>query len=113
MVAWVSFVCSTQNPRTAFPAFLLREWCKYTYLVFNEQQLTNTSTFTMTIILMVATVSPLFRDILPADIEDSIYLGVQNLRRFNVSVEEFRWHLGVLEHLELARRTRSGKADDH
>lgn len=62
----------------------------------------------MTIILMVATVSPLFVDIIPADIEESIYLGVQNLRRFSVSVEEFHWHLQVLEYLELARR---GQAD--
>lgn len=61
------------------------------------------STFTMTIILIVATVSPLFKDNLPLDIEESIYLGVRNLRRFSVSVEEFKWHLAVLEHLESAR----------
>lgn len=64
----------------------------------------------MTIILMVATVSPLYASILPAGIEESIYLGVQNLRRFSISVEEFEWHLEVLDLLETARRKRAAQA---
>ena len=60
----------------------------------------------MTIILMVATVSPLFADMLPHDVEEAILIGVQNLRRFKNSVKEFTWHLEVLEHMERARRRR-------
>lgn len=58
----------------------------------------------MTIILMVATISPLFDGILPLDTEESIILGVRNLKRFHTSVREFSWHLLVLERLEGARQ---------
>lgn len=64
------------------------------------------STFTMTMILMVATISPLFRDILPIDVEESIASGVRNMRRFSMSVQEFTWHIDVLERLDTARRLR-------
>lgn len=60
----------------------------------------------MTMILMVATVSPLFADMLPHDTEEAILIGVQNLRRFRNSVKEFEWHLEVLECMESARRRR-------
>lgn len=64
----------------------------------------------MAIILIVATVSPLFQDILPIDVEESIASGVRNLRRFSMSVREFSWHLEVLERLDTARRVRLGSA---
>lgn len=67
-------------------------------------------TFTMAMILIVATVSPLFQDILPIDVEESIASGVRNLRRFSMSVREFSWHLEVLERLDAARRVRLGSA---
>ncbi|KAG7134632.1 hypothetical protein HYQ45_007439 [Verticillium longisporum] len=57
-------------------------------------------TFTMVIILRVATMCRVFCDILPAEIERAIVVGGRNLRRFSGSVKEFAWHLGVLEKLE-------------
>lgn len=66
----------------------------------------------MTIILMVATVSPLFSEILPIDIEESIFLGMRNLRRFGASVSEFSWHLQVLERIETARKDRLSRMDE-
>ncbi|KAF6811084.1 C6 finger domain-containing protein [Colletotrichum musicola] len=63
-------------------------------------------TFTMVIILRVATMCPVFRDILPADIEKAMFVGTRNLRRFSISVKEFEWHLGVLERLEASCKNR-------
>lgn len=57
----------------------------------------------MVMILMVATICPVFEDILPLHIEDGILQGVSNLDRFSKSVHEFAWHLKVLEHLNNAR----------
>ncbi|KAL3291087.1 C6 finger domain-containing protein [Colletotrichum asianum] len=57
-------------------------------------------TFTMVMILRVATVCPVSHDALPSDIEQAIFIGKRNLRRFSISVTEFQWHLGVLERLE-------------
>lgn len=58
----------------------------------------------MTMILMVASVSPIFQHILPTGVEDAISSGFRILRRFSVSVREFTWHLKVLERLDTARR---------
>lgn len=63
----------------------------------------------MTMILIVATVSPLFQDVLPIDVEESIASGVRNLKRFSMSVREFAWHLEVLERLDTSRRIRLGR----
>ncbi|TDZ16675.1 Citrinin biosynthesis transcriptional activator ctnR [Colletotrichum orbiculare MAFF 240422] len=63
-------------------------------------------TFTMVIILRVATMCPVFRDILPADIEQAIFVGTRNMRRFSLSVGEFEWHLGVLERMEMSCKNR-------
>ncbi|KAG9256282.1 uncharacterized protein F5Z01DRAFT_649773 [Emericellopsis atlantica] len=66
-------------------------------------------TFAMTLILMIATVSRPFASVLPADIEESIVLGVRDLKRFSLSVPEFAWHLQVLEKIEVARRNRASR----
>ncbi|KAL5586958.1 hypothetical protein FOVSG1_012094 [Fusarium oxysporum f. sp. vasinfectum] len=63
-------------------------------------------TFTMTIILMVATIFPIFKDLLPDDVEDVILGGKMNLARFSQSVAEFSWHIEILERLDVARRNR-------
>ncbi|WZH48340.1 Zn2-C6 fungal-type domain-containing protein [Fusarium acuminatum] len=63
-------------------------------------------TFTMTIILMVATTIPVFCDLLPEDVEEIIVTGKRNLVRFSRNVAEFKWHLTVLEYLDVARRCR-------
>jgi hypothetical protein len=63
----------------------------------------NSSTFTMTIILMVATIFPIFCDLLPEDVEEVIMTGKRNLVRFSQSVGEFKWHIAILEHLDVAR----------
>ncbi|RBQ97113.1 hypothetical protein VDGD_10496 [Verticillium dahliae] len=65
-------------------------------------------TFAMVIILRVATMCPVFCDILPAEIERAIVVGGRNLRRFSGSVREFEWHLGVLEKLEESYRRNRG-----
>ncbi|RNJ60441.1 hypothetical protein D7B24_008133 [Verticillium nonalfalfae] len=65
-------------------------------------------TFTMVIILRVATMCPVFCDILPPEIERAIVVGGRNLRRFSGSVREFEWHLGVLEKLEESCRRQGG-----
>ncbi|KPA38979.1 oleate-activated transcription factor 1 [Fusarium langsethiae] len=64
------------------------------------------ATFTMTIILMVATTLPVFYDLLPEDVEAIIATGKRNLVRFSQNVAELEWHLTVLEHLDVARRCR-------
>lgn len=64
------------------------------------------STFTMTIILMVATIFPIFKDLVPDDVEDVILGGKRNLARFSQSVAEFSWHIEILERLDVARRNR-------
>ncbi|KXH26607.1 hypothetical protein CSIM01_02908 [Colletotrichum simmondsii] len=56
-------------------------------------------TFTMVTILRVATMCPVFKEILPEDIEGAMFVGTRNLRRFSISVKEFEWHLSVLERL--------------
>jgi hypothetical protein len=65
----------------------------------------------MTLISMIATISKPFMSVLPADIEESIALGVRNLKRFSVSVPEFAWHLQALEQIEIARKHRASRAD--
>ncbi|SPJ77027.1 related to 3-oxoacyl-[acyl-carrier-protein] reductase [Fusarium torulosum] len=69
-------------------------------------------TFTMTIILMVATIFPVFCDLLPEDVEEVIMTGKRNLVRFSQSVGEFKWHITILEHLDVARRSRLVGDDD-
>ncbi|KAL2859394.1 hypothetical protein BJX68DRAFT_261835 [Aspergillus pseudodeflectus] len=51
------------------------------------------------IILRVATICPHFTSIIPDNIEEVIATGMRNLRRFSVSIKEFRWHLGFLEEM--------------
>ncbi|TDZ60843.1 Citrinin biosynthesis transcriptional activator ctnR [Colletotrichum trifolii] len=63
-------------------------------------------TFTMVIILRVATMCPVFQDILPADIEQAIFVGTRNMRRFSLSAGEFEWHLGVLERMDMSCKIR-------
>jgi hypothetical protein len=60
----------------------------------------------MTIILMVATIFPIFKDLLPQDVEDAIQAGKRNLARFGQSVAEFSWHIEILERIDVARRNR-------
>lgn len=60
----------------------------------------------MTIILMVATLTPTFSEIQPDNVEESICTGIRNLRRFSRSVKEFAWHVQTLERLDLARKQR-------
>jgi hypothetical protein len=47
----------------------------------------------------VATICPHFTSIIPDNIEEVIATGMRNLRRFSVSIKEFRWHLGFLEEM--------------
>lgn len=54
----------------------------------------------MVIILRVATICSAFREILPDDIEEAIFLGRRNLQRFRLSIREFEWHLGILDKLD-------------
>ncbi|KAF9870463.1 C6 finger domain-containing protein [Colletotrichum karsti] len=63
-------------------------------------------TFTMVIILRVASMCPVFRDALPTDVEHAIFVGTRNLRRFNISIKEFEWHLGMLERMEASCKDR-------
>ncbi|KAL0936764.1 C6 finger domain-containing protein [Colletotrichum truncatum] len=63
-------------------------------------------TFTMVMILRVATMCQVFQDVLPGDIEHAIFVGRRNLRRFNISVKEFEWHLKVLEQMEASCKKR-------
>jgi hypothetical protein len=67
---------------------------------------TGMATFTMIIILMIATKCPSFQSILPHDIEEVIAAGQQNLRRFSHSIKEFEWHIAELDRLDRARRIR-------
>jgi hypothetical protein len=60
----------------------------------------------MVMILRIATVCDVLREILPGDIEETILVGKRNLRKFGVSVGEFGWHLEVLEKLDAACRER-------
>ncbi|KAF5230096.1 hypothetical protein FANTH_13978 [Fusarium anthophilum] len=66
-------------------------------------------TFTMTIILMVATIFPIFKDLLPENVEDVILAGKRNLARFSQSVAEFSWHIEILKRLDVARRNRMAR----
>ncbi|KAH6695538.1 hypothetical protein F5X68DRAFT_266897 [Plectosphaerella plurivora] len=59
-------------------------------------------TFTMVIILRVASVCPPLQAAMPGEIEDVISTGKRNLKRFSGSVREFRWHMEVLDQLDLA-----------
>jgi hypothetical protein len=52
----------------------------------------------------VATIYPIFRHVLPDQIEDVISTGKRNLHRFSLSIGEFEWHLVVLEKLDAACR---------
>ncbi|KAK1712440.1 hypothetical protein BDP67DRAFT_517395 [Colletotrichum lupini] len=63
-------------------------------------------TFTMVTILRVATMCPVFKEILPEDIEGAMFVGTRNLRRFSISVRGFEWHLSVLERLAASCRNR-------
>ena len=60
----------------------------------------------MVIILMITTSSPQFQEVIPADIEEVIIAGQQNLKRFSMSVREFEWHLRELAKLDRARKAR-------
>ncbi|KAK0120787.1 hypothetical protein ONS96_010989 [Cadophora gregata f. sp. sojae] len=74
---------------------------------------TGMATFAMVIILMITTSSPQFQQVIPADIEEVIIAGQQNLKRFSLSVKEFEWHLQELQKLDRARKARKpGKASD-
>ncbi|KAH7411086.1 hypothetical protein BKA64DRAFT_373122 [Cadophora sp. MPI-SDFR-AT-0126] len=70
---------------------------------------TGMATFAMVIILMIATISPQFQQIIPADIDEVIISGQQNLKRFSLSVTEFEWHLQKLEELDRARKVRQAE----
>lgn len=56
----------------------------------------------MVIILRVASVCPPLQELIPDDVENVIRVGKRNLRRFGVSVKEFRWHSEVLDELDAA-----------
>ncbi|OBT76701.1 hypothetical protein VF21_03870 [Pseudogymnoascus sp. 05NY08] len=64
---------------------------------------TGMATFTMVIILMVATTAPAFRLLLPTDIESVIAMGRQNMHRFSTCVKEFEWHNAELEKVDRGR----------
>lgn len=66
----------------------------------------------MVAILMVASVCAPFRDMLPTDIEEAIFLGMRNLKRFGVSVKEFAWHVDVLARLDVSRKARLNSTVD-
>ncbi|KAJ4113939.1 hypothetical protein NW768_011469 [Fusarium equiseti] len=66
-------------------------------------------TFTMTMILMISTILPVLRELLPEDIEQGIVTGKRNLLRFSQSVTQFEWHMKVLENLDSARQARIGR----
>ncbi|RDW63609.1 hypothetical protein BP6252_11154 [Coleophoma cylindrospora] len=68
---------------------------------------TGMATFTMVIILIVATSYPILQHILPPDVDRTIKMGLQNLRRYGTVVPEFKWHVRELEILDLARRKES------
>ena len=55
---------------------------------------------------MITTSSPQFQEVIPADIEEVIIAGQQNLKRFSMSVREFEWHLRELAKLDRARKAR-------
>jgi len=55
---------------------------------------------------MITTSSPQFQEVIPADIEEVIIAGQQNLKRFSLSVREFEWHLRELAKLDRARKAR-------
>ncbi|KAI1455853.1 hypothetical protein F4805DRAFT_468439 [Annulohypoxylon moriforme] len=57
-------------------------------------------TFTMVMILRVCTRCKIFAGILPDNVDEVIYLGKRNLRRFSINIREFEWHLNILEKLE-------------
>lgn len=63
----------------------------------------------MGIILMITTSSPQFQEVIPADIEEVIIAGQQNLKRFSLSVREFEWHLRELAKLDRARKARKAE----
>ncbi|KFY71216.1 hypothetical protein V499_08578 [Pseudogymnoascus sp. VKM F-103] len=69
-------------------------------------------TFTMVIILMVATTAPAFRLLLPPDIESVIAMGRQNMRRFSACVKEFEWHNVELEKVDRGRHKINRTATD-
>jgi hypothetical protein len=58
----------------------------------------------MTIILMISTILPTLRGLLPDGVEEGITTGKTNLLRFSQSVTQFEWHIKVLENLDIARR---------
>lgn len=60
------------------------------------------STFTMVMILRVASVCPPLQTAMPDEAEAVISTGKRNLRRFSGSVREFRWHMEVLDKLDVA-----------
>jgi hypothetical protein len=49
--------------------------------------------------------------LLTEDVEEIIVTGKRNLVRFSRNVAEFKWHLTVLEYLDVARRCRIAGAD--
>ncbi|KAH7166562.1 hypothetical protein EDB81DRAFT_782439 [Dactylonectria macrodidyma] len=67
---------------------------------------TGMAVFTMTLILMVSSICSIFRDILPASLETSIDLGQQILARFSRNIKEFKWHLSILQRVDVVRKSR-------
>lgn len=63
-------------------------------------------TFTYLIILRLATVCQIFRDIVPDDVEHVISIGRRNMELFSGSVQEFKHHLEILDRLDAACRDR-------
>lgn len=61
-------------------------------------------TFTYLIILRLATVCQIFRDIVPDDVEHVISIGRRNMELFSSSVKEFKHHLEILNRLDAACR---------
>lgn len=91
---------------------LCLEGCKGFFSVFNVGTAnsltclfaTGMATFTYLIILRIAIVCPVFRNILPSDIEETILVGRRNLTLFSVSIPEFQHHLYLLDKLDSACR---------
>ncbi|KAL6407567.1 hypothetical protein AUP68_08586 [Ilyonectria robusta] len=67
---------------------------------------TGMAVFTMTLILMVSSVCSIFRDILPASLEASIALGQEILARFSRNIKELKWHLNILQRVDVVRNSR-------
>ncbi|KAL6410986.1 C6 finger domain-containing protein [Ilyonectria robusta] len=87
---------------------LCLQGCRGFFSVFDVEEVnsmtclfaTGMATFTYLVILRVATLYPIFRHVLPDDVEHVIWTGKRNLQRFSISIGEFAWHLELLERLD-------------